>query len=164
MICKVLGATSFDFNKAKRSVYFKGNACLRLYSFPQGTSPSSLALDLLNRSVVAIFVDVQGVSSRAMLLTDGALKTGCLQVFGFHVHMYNWGTIGGKSTFRTLIVRVRPSKDMQFDCFFHTIWERKGEWSFFHFYSSSCIPHKEGRRRQGGDRMLVQDVAERNKI
>ena len=44
---------------------------------------------LLNRSVVAILVDVQGVSSRAMLLTDRALKTGGLQVFGFHVHMYN---------------------------------------------------------------------------
>jgi hypothetical protein len=72
-----------------RSVYFKGNACLRLNFFPQGTSKSSLAQVLLNRSVVAIFVDVQGVSSRAMLLTDGALKTGCLQVFGFHVHMYN---------------------------------------------------------------------------
>ena len=121
MTCKVLGATSFDFYNAKRSVYFKGNACLRLNFFLQGTSPGSLALDLLNRSVVAIFVDVQGVSSRAMLLTDRALKTGGLQVFGFHVHMYNRGAIGGKSTFRTLIVRVRPSKDMQFDCFFHTI-------------------------------------------
>ena len=121
MICKLLGATSFDFNNAKRSVYFKGNACLRLNFFTQGTSPSSLALDLLNRSVVAIFVDVQGVSSRAMLLTDRALKTGGLKVFGFHVHMYNRGAIGGKSTFRTLIVRVRPSEDMQFDCFFHTI-------------------------------------------
>ena len=83
----MLGATSFDFNNAKRSVYFKGNACLRLNFL--GTSPNSLALDLLNRSVVAILVDVQGVSSRAMLLTDRALKTGGLQVFGFHVHMYN---------------------------------------------------------------------------
>ena len=89
MICKVLGATSFDFNKAKSSVHFKGNACLRLSLFPQGTSLSSLAQVLLNRSVVAIFVDVQGVSSRAMLLTDRALKTGGLQVFGFHMHMYN---------------------------------------------------------------------------
>ena len=46
-------------------------------------------LVLLNRTVVAISVDVQRVSSWAMFLTDRTLKTRGLQVFGFHVNMHH---------------------------------------------------------------------------
>lgn len=82
-------------------------------------------LVLLNRTVVAISVDVQRVSSWAMFLTDRTLKTRGLQVFGFHVNMHHWGAVRGEPTFWTLIVRIRTAKDMQLDCLFHPIWENK---------------------------------------
>jgi len=75
----------------------------------------------MGRTMVAVFVDVQGVPCWAMLLTDWATKPLGLQVLGFHMNMHHRGSIGCKATVGTLVLRILTPEHTRPDGLLHVI-------------------------------------------
>ena len=59
--------------------------------------------------MIAVLVDIQRVSGRAVLLTNWTYKAPRIHVLGLHVHFDHGAAVGGKATSSTSELHVLPS-------------------------------------------------------